>query len=514
MTTLLDVARRYKNAGIFSLNRFHVPSVSARSFLAVSRNILKQLDRSEPNQRDLAGRIWRLRTSISFTLLPFHSAQLGIDALSRGISSDIRRLPFLASEADLFGKVVSELLREDANPKLHVISMLLESCEVGSVLGVFTPMAYGRSLGRPDDDCSKSDRLVWVESPRAMRSGLFDRLLLLGGCRYLSRQAYASVFQSGSAPRIDVLLYPGETFEWSPPPTFSRGTSIRADYVRDTPFGPQSSLHEDEAAAPTIPESPSNNGNADSWEDAHAGSRTPGDGLVKSRFVMFSNGRGLFVPEDAEVLLLSDKSIDSNSELVEVHLREAREGDSMVIRAEASGYLVGAEDKELQFDHDVEVACDWRPALEEALMTAEPHEVASSMRSFGARNVGLTASIRHWADGSTYGPGGLNEFRALISVLSNSGILRIQETIDEYVADRWQRLSVLRSSRQRQAQMIRRQVLEELRSHFAKRPRTEAISVVTTTYDKVFHVCEIAAVDDKPSWVSRGRLMTLQTFSR
>jgi hypothetical protein len=380
-----------------------------------------------------------LRAYILFTLLPFDSPEMTLLPRLEGISRAAASIPGVRGEAIKLDQALRLLLAQPKNPKYQWIVNQPPAASDGSQsdgTAVLSMMAMGRTYGCP---VTSDNRLIapWpvhlINSRRTIAEGLFDKVIIPGTCHYLSPLLFTELFHEGRARTVDVLVYPGERFSLrkrlSPPESSTfRGRLMSRPTICST-----------ETTAPHESDAPDTDAwvKEGLWHLTHQGEQSPGPGLISARYILFRDGRGLFVPSTAHFLVWRDDTATEGRQLESVTVDRLAEGDWLAMQPTDTGYLLDLESAEAGFGQKMEDACDWRPALERLLLTACPEEIAEEMRAEGARGVSLEQSLRNWAEGTVYGPGYQAELRALLAVLIRSGRLSRPGDFDQYVAEHW-----------------------------------------------------------------------------
>ncbi|MBK7899703.1 MAG: hypothetical protein IPJ99_10305 [Betaproteobacteria bacterium] len=504
---------RFRNAAALRVREIPVGSPFVAEVVRLSRQVMTCLDRADPFHGAFGRRVWVLRTRILFTLLPFDHVGLSLCEILNEIADDAASIPALAKPVRDLVQATHALLEHPANPKLIRTRALLEAEAYeprGSRTGIVAAMALGRTFGWPEKPDGMPDLPAdpaIIDSRKTLASEAFGRIIVLGTCRYLSPQMFDDLFYQGRAGEINVLLYPGEYFALRNRQTLPESSVFRGRLSTTRVISSRESISDLMGG-----EEDEQGGNEESvWDIAHDGHRAPLPRHRAARYVLFRDARGIFVPEEAHLLVWkNDSSTEEDSELDSVPVARLAEGDWLVLRPSGTRYLLDLESAEEGFGQKLEEACNWQPALERLLLTRSPDVIAEEMRAAGANGRSLSQSLRNWADGSVYGPGHRGELGALFLVLMKHGKLATPADMNDYVNAHWNGLQELRSLRQRAAHSVRREICSQLSNVLGHlRVLPEDGHVVLENGVRV-QLCQVAAVDDHMAWVPPSRLMDLQ----
>lgn len=492
-----------------------IESNSIASVLKACRDLFVILDRSDAFQTKLSRKLWELRASILFTMLPFDSLELGLARRLQAVMDDAMQIPDAIEIMNSLAQGIQKLIEHPINPK-HL--WLVERSELTAgpahpeASGLVTIMAMGQNFGWPSmtgDYAELLGSIQLIDSVKALASMVFDRIIIPGTCHYLSARMYTEIFHMGRTKAVDILLYPSERFSMRdrlhpPESTIFRGrlTASRIIHTSDVFLGTDDDLgvDTDDQMKKSI------------WALTHEGLKTSGSGLHAARYILCKDGRGMFVPENKHMLVWSERINDADSSLENVRVEQVAEGDWLAIRLGDTGRLLDLASAEGGFGQKLEEVCDWRPALDALMLTYSSDQIAKEMHANGAHGLSLTNSLRSWADGSVYGPGTQNELRALLNVLISHRKLPKPDNFDQYVMDHWRGLKELRGIRVRAGMNLHNSIHRQLANALLQHVNISENQSVRLENGMQVQLCQVAAVDDQISWVPDSKLLYLQAM--
>jgi hypothetical protein len=503
-----NAVRRFNNIADMSVMERGVTSPLVGTFLAACNAILRKIDRDMPDSADLTRRLWWLRTSVLFGMTDFDHPAMALSERLESIRSHAARVPYLVTDLESLTDGVKRLIKAPENPKRNwLISNIGSSAETVGMdsreIAVFAAMTGGRS----DYSLLRSilpDQVSVIESRSQLPAHVFDRIIVLGTCQYLSMRTYTELFHTGCSRRMEVLCYPGEYF-----------------VLRERPFPPECQLSKGRLNTRHI--AVSRQGGADIseadadgelavklWDVVHDGERAQRPGRMRAKYILLSTDQGFFVPaEGYSVLVCRDGSAGEPS-LFAAGAEDLAEDDLLIIQVGNTGRMLDFLSSLAGFETKLEESCDWRSALERFLLTGTPEELAIDMHDEGAQGLALAQSIRHWAQGSVYGPGHRNELRALLSVLLAHGYLGPLVDLESFVDAHWKGLQEARGIRHRAGVKARQELLRQVLDAFGQQERLSDGQQLNLASGLVLQVHRVVAVDDRVSWVLPSQLHDLR----
>jgi hypothetical protein len=516
MSTFSIVSQIFGNVRESLFNRHEVGNNTIARMMRDSSRLFKILDRSDSVQADLSLRLWILRSSVLFTLLPFDDLSLGLMKKMEEFSQSASGLPEAALFVESIGKAVDDLVASGVNMKrewlLHTMSVD-EDADAG--VGVLCALSAGKAPGWPTE---KSLELVdqfkglkLIKSRKDLRSGVLKRIILPCACRNAPSALLAEVIHSGRSFMIDVLLYPEEKFNDSKrltPPVCSIFKGKLQKQIR------QHEIHvvRDENAFAAVDDWM----NEAFWQGIHGGDRRAAANLVSANYVLFCDGTGAFLPANGRVPTIPEnEDLSGVSDLRLVCVENVCEGDLVVLKAGDSSFLLDEASDQIMHNHGgqnlVDEATDWKSALDALLLTHSREAVAKELRERGVSISPL--SISQWAGTDLLGPGSERAFKALMGLLGDKGKLgENDQNMTEYAESRWASLQELRRVRHRAGNMIRQELLKKLYSRLCSGiGRIGNRTSINLDGDSGVEllILRVSSVDQNPAFIPPYRLCRL-----
>jgi len=506
--------RAFENAGHANLTRHEIDFHPASQVMQLSSRLFKMLDRTDPIQSEVSLRLWVLRSSILFTVLPFEDSALRLMSQMEELEQSSLGLPDAAQLIESLKKQVMDIVSVGRNPKRELFLKVLDERMGGSdgQIGVFVALSAGKPPGWPSEKSAQlsmlSDGLMMIGSRRLMRANMFGTVILPCACSNTPPALLSDLLFSGCAAQIEVLLYKGERFQ----------IPKRLELPDDGIFAGRLQMTEIAHAVNAISAESSMSAvdswvNEAFWQGLHGADRNSSHNLVPANYMLFCDGTGTFLPVDGRILTLpADGDVTDEADLCLVRVENICEGDLIVLRSGDSGFLLdeatdrimSSEDNESLF----EIATDWKEALEALLVTHSNEEVAQALRE---RDVPTNASsIRQWIGPDVLGPGNERVFRELIYLLSDKGkIKKVDGELIHYADTRWKSLQELRGVRHKAGNLIRQDLFkvlfERIKSGNGQLSDGERIHVEGLSGAELL-ILRVSSFDRNPAYVSPSRL--------
>jgi len=500
-----DATARYRNAAEIQIREVRIQTVEIGSCLSEISSLFRLIDRSDPDQRAISWKIWQLRTWLTFSLLPFDSATLALERRTEELLRDGAAYGALDSALRRLAEALGNLPRHQANPKFHWLQTEFASGSASShgIQVLVGAMALGRCFGWPeagDGNIALENPPIVVRDQGQLDGLIADRIILPGNCRGLSPRMFDAVFRRGATAQVDILLYPGESFamrEALPLPNSEIFNSVTRPprQVRVVVGAIQTTSLQDEGL--------------DEIAILHGGGTVPADGMEEARYLLCSDGRGMFVPKAKSVLVWRAPL----ASIATVPVEEIEEGDSLILQPDDRGRLLDIASERQGFGEKFEALGEWRRGLEALLLTLTPEEVALELATDGAPGSALAHSVRNWAAGVVLGPGSLDAFSALVRTLMRHGKLATPEDFESYVSAQWAQLRAVRDLRHRAGFSVSRELQELVRNALHEQTTdSEGLHTVQLGNGTSIELLTVAAADERSAWVPPGSLMKLQVM--
>lgn len=461
----------FRNAACTHTKVHKIPHAQIDELLRSCSMLFDALDRDDAFQRNLARRLWMLRATILFTLLPFDHVDLDLGQLAETVLGLAVRVPAVAEHAHQINKIAMFLRQHPSNPKhARIIELLDDDHLHGRRTAIITALSPGIVPGWPaaifDELQAHPSAPTIITSRKVLTSCVFDRIVLPSNGRNCSVRMNYDFNYACRAKVLDVFIYGRENFR---PPK-------RLFLPRCPMFGT--------ITRPDAPAEDMSVERIDGWvnDEFWAAIRNdhgeiPGnvagpvhEAVVKARYVMFADGRGTFLLEDRKVIEISDL-IDGRATVDDMtgryprkHASDLEEGDLVVLRLSGSGdYLEKVADGIIRKDGKNDLrqrATDWKSALRAALALRGVDIVAERLRSRGYP-LSFPDYVWTWTTDLVIGPRNEGEFRELIEIVAELGQLTGRNPM-EYASERWRLMHELKGYQRRAGSLIRQAMLERI----------------------------------------------------
>lgn len=466
-------SRIFENVRACCLTKHEIELPPATQLIQTSSRLFQLLDRTDPLQADVSRRLWVLRSSILFTVLPFDDPALRLLRQVTELEQSTRGLPDTSQLIESLKECVTNVVSTGRNPKREwLLRMLAESIgkDIGKI-GLLSALSAGNPPGWPLESPNYlpvlSDEITLIRSRRHLTSNVFGMVILPCACRNTPSALLSILLFCGRAANLEVLLYPGERFQLPkrltlPSDDIFAGKLQKTEIEREVILVP---VDKNLSAVDTWM-------NEAFWQGIHGAARHGSSHFVPAHYMLFCDGKGTFLPVNGRVLTLPKHGlITDESDLSSARVEDVCEGDFVVLRSGDSGSLLDeASDRIINHSGNenlFEMATDWKESLEALLVTQSKEEVAQALRERGVAT--SAASIHQWTGPDVLGPGNERVFKELIYFLANKG--KIQKEGDElisYAVSRWNSLQDLRGVRQKAGNQIRHEMFKVLFSRFGK----------------------------------------------
>lgn len=460
---------RFRNAEALNIRVVRVDYLPMANLSQHCIAIFRVLDRDDDYQADILRQVWRLRTTLSSTLLSFDDLRLGIDELVAGLSQAKESVPTIADHVAAVQRAIDQMRSGPENPKRQRAIECLNHYAAGSTavltrLSAFSTPGWPASLTTADLPASSAP--CFLSRRSQLDASTFKAVLIPAALRFAPRNILMDLFYGGRAAEVTVLLY---TFE-----------SFQAPSVLTLPCAIPT-LHTKRVGV-TVHTSSEDSGGAEKWAEnslwssmrAQHGDLLPNseeDELVGARFVLYADGSANYLPEDGRVVevsslfSLSEFSASATERLPRKAVAELEEGDIVMLRVAGSGdYLEEVADSLLADagQQDLrQAAIAWKIYIYQALRSAGEGVVGRLIRNRGV-TLRSPKYLWEWAGNSVMAPQDLETFRILLQVAGE--ILGNDQLIEVGYADHlWQNMEKVKSFQQRAGAAIRAALVERVK---------------------------------------------------
>lgn len=507
--------RIYENARLSSLTRHEIEQPTVTRLIQASSRFFEMLDRADPIQAEISRRLWVLRSTILFTLLPFDDTGLDLlhqlNQLEQSSLSIPDAMPMIVS----LKNCITDICNVGRNPKREwLINMLAENTgdEINKI-GILAALSSGRTPGWPYEKLAMlseiDERLLPVISRKDMKKNIYQTLILPCACSNVPHSFLSDLLFSGIAAKIDVLLYSAEKFR----------VPKRLALPKDGIFSSRLQKSKIDSDVVIVPNDAGTSAvdtwvNEAFWQGLHGAARRGSHDLSPARYLLFCDGTGTFLPEDGHVTTLPvHGKVNSEDDLYMLRVEDVSEGDMVVLRSgdsgllldDASERLLGREENDNLFD----VATDWKSALDALLVTHSTEEVAKELLERGVST--SAASIHQWAGPDVLGPGNERVFNELINLLADKGkIKKAGVELTNYASSCWQGLQAFRGLHHKAGNLIRQDLFKALFSRYGNGkvrdglPDRESIHIDGNSRVELL-VLRVASIDNNTAYIQPSR---------
>ena len=516
LATLFSKTNRvFENARLTSLVRHEIEFPLIARFNQISSNLFQMLDRSDSIQADISRRLWVLRSTFLFTILPFHDSALRLELQMKELRFAAESTPETNALIESLGRCISEIVTDTANPKREWLIRFVTGSAENDLehTGILTALSAGVAPGWPVEKSLELKELIGlmmpIESRKTLKSNVFQRVILPCACSNVSPYLISDLLFSGVARKFDVLLYPGEKFQ------IPKRLCLPSDDLFSSRL--QKTQIEREVLVVNGNESVNDDSwiNEAFWQGLHGAARDSSYGCSSARYILFSDGAGAFFPADGRVITLpADGNVTSESDLCLLPVENISEGDIVVVRSGDSGFLLDTASNRImgrsENDTLFHTATTWKEPLDALLVTHTCEEVAIALSERGVST--RAASIKQWVGPEVLGPKDEHVFRALLNLLAEKNKIQKSEAdLTNYVDQCWYALQSLRGLHQKAGNLIRQDLFKALFKRFRDRNTLAVFSARETIYlegdtGAALLIMRVHSVDNSIAYISPSRL--------
>lgn len=461
----------FENARQFKAIRHQLPGFSPVEELynEVSRISRLLHDTQDESAASIRYQVWRLRSTIELSLLPYDDEDLSLPEQIEGLESLVSYFPVLIKPFERIKEIILFLMENPENPKRKAVFRLLNEADekvrrIGlvSALTRWTIPGWSNRLWLEIEHMTR--KCSRISSVNILKNNSFDLIILPSGGKY-SSLTY-DLFHGYRAPRIDLVFY--------------RHEPLRIPEIRKLPPGSYTVRSEE---CPEIPENSSELYQVDEWVEKHFWEKIR-DGalresfsgvspeirhiLVNARLVLLANRAKVFLGEDRKVIEISE-ILEGGRDLKKFprcRVSQLKAGALIVLRTSGSGeYLddVANSLMEAKGRGDlIETALNWKKVLLSALTTYGSELIAERLKDRG-HGIRDHRYIWMWTTDQVIRPESRELFMSLISIMEELDFNLPNNDPVRYANEKWQQMRELIHFRRVAGQKIRAVLLERLR---------------------------------------------------
>jgi len=435
----------------------------------VSKIFLLLRDAQDESARTIKYGIWRLRSTIELSLLPFDDEELLLGDQVERIQSEIRYYPDVQPFFERISKIISFLDENPVNPKREfVFRLLIETNEQGIGVGLITYLRRGGIpgwSGKLWTDIRKIAPLCRaIPSSSVLKNKIFDKIILPSGGQYSPLNH--DIFYGYRTSVIDMVFYKKEPLGIKkvrklPQGSYPVGTQKRPE----TPPFIEEVKQIDDWVEEDFWERIRDEAIKESFSGVpHLDRYT----LVKARLVLLANKARVLLEEDHKVIEISGvlKGETDVKKFPRCKTNQLKRGDLIVLRTSGSGdYLNDIAKSLMKADGCQDLiknAMNWKEILYGALTTFGSEFIASRLKVRG-HNLRDHKYIWIWTTDHVIRPESSELFVDLISILEELECNLPENTHEKYAEEKWRQMAKVIHFRRVAGKKIRAALLEQLR---------------------------------------------------
>ena len=463
-------------------------------------------DEESQDANEMRVEVWRLRTSVLYSLVKFDDPALDIREIGQAIVTRGVRFPALRARCNKLAALVQALEGHALNPKRDKVRAELQRhAGDGRKIALVVALARNHLPAFSDnlirDFQSLGQGIQFVTSRRQLLSSIFDHIVVPFGT---SQCALANEVLCGyRAPAATVIAYRSEKMTPGRRVRLPCAISERdrsEEFVEDSDYQPN-----DEALSD----------NDDFWSAikqrevaATVDGTTDTAYFLPARGVLLTNGAHVFLRDDSKVIEISDwvegrRSMDNiEKRFPRTPVRKLQTGDLIVLRVQGSGdYLTEVADKLMRRDGKRglrDSAVNWKHPLKEVLTKYGSRWFLQQLQKRGF-SVANHTYIWKWTSDEVISPQKESLFFEIIAILDDCGATRGEHDTLEAAKEQWQEIKELKKYQMKAGQKIRRNLLRRLRTLVGESPEigSEYELQIPGVSAGTLAIVRIASVDTK-----------------
>jgi hypothetical protein len=479
MQTPFELAQRiFQNASNFSIQCYTISDYPpVEELIKETRKWFSELENEDDDSfKSIRIKIWRLRASVVYSLLPFDSKELGIAEQLQSLQREAAYVPFLQERVDRLTKILQFLLVTSGNPKREKVFELLRACpEKGRGTGIVVSLVRGATPGWSktvaDEILNLARECEFIQGSKGLKRRTYQQLILPGSGRL--SPVVADLYHGCRTERLDIVVYKMEGVYTPRKRSLPKGTYVKRKPLKLLP-------------AAEYQEQPSSETQMDEWVQRRfwesLREHLPGgmssvdqdrEFFVKARIVILTDNRKVCLREDMHIIEISEL-VDGQTDFETSGRRyprrrvdQLKEGDLIVLRTSGSGeYLVDFANALMEADGRGNLratALDWKPLLREALLVHGSEKISGLLTSKG-HNVGNHRYIWMWTTDLVIRPKSQSLFLDLMNILDSLGFGLKEGDPFAAAAQRWKKMKEIIRYHVTAGQRIRLSLLDRLRN--------------------------------------------------
>lgn len=513
------VDRQYEHANHGSTKKIILNFPPAAVISSACGRIFSQLEREDDYQRLAARKAWLIKATVLQTMLEFDDSRLGIIDMAEAMKNFASTIPAIGSAVEVLVKAINSLVATPRNPKREwFMSELNTQGQAGAPNGILIGLQGASTPGWPATlslpDGFVNNGVVLVRNRKELKEKIFRKLVIPGTLKFTARPLVYDILYGGRYSELIFLAYSSEVIYFPQP------IPLPVDGLFKT------SIRELNPISLEIHDAPDEK--IDQWANESIWSElrslnidlTPlsdNDVFIQSRFVLFADGSGTFLPDNKSVTELSELfDRNRNQEIEEDRMprksiRDLEESDLVMLRLSGSGdYLDdvanGLMEKE-GHSHLRSEATEWKLILYRSIKKYGEGVVAKTGKENGLQ-LRSANYLWAWAGDDVIAPYDFNTFLKLIETIAHLDPDAFDMDIKEYARIKWEKMELVKSFHARAGSTIRAKLLSRVNELIKERRHIETVEIIElpgVTSGKM-GLLRVAAVDTKPVSVPESKL--------
>ena len=398
--------------------------------------------------------IWKIRSTVVFSLVPFDDNQLLLSDQISSLVNDTKYVPFLKDKVAEIERIIEYLILNPNNPKREAVTKILsDSCYDNKKIGLITNIVRGTIPGWDEKSLLSlkdyNQNLELISSKKILINSIYKKLILSAGgnlCPYLS-----SLYYSFRSKYLDIIVYNKEYVRYPEKKELPLSDFILtksredAESVIDTKNQVNESLTEEELLA-----------QKSFWDHMRKSifekssesdySKITYEFLVDSRLVLLENNTKIYLRNDMYIIEISDYidgaiGIDEKvKKFPRKMVKNLDDGDLIVLRTTGSGdYLYEVANSLMRNDLRFglyEKSTEWKEQLKKALEDKGSLYFFDKLKLKG-HNISNHQYIWNWTTEYVIRPQSKQLFIDLIIILNLEGYISTEKDIEIYANEKW-----------------------------------------------------------------------------
>ena len=449
-------------------------------------------DELDDSADDLRISVWRLKSTIELSILPFDSPNLNLSQLLNEVALAGRFYPELKTHLDSLSEFVKWLTNNPQNPKQTEVITTINSINSDRKIGIASRLTRGRIPGWDDGGWSEflsllknsannlskdSPACTKIISVSTLKNDLFDLILVpSGGSAVPFRRDLYTLF---SAPEILMICYSNEK-------KYTYSLKKLPPGCLKFNFKPKHKENEftDETSSESV--------HIDDWFDnnywdltrkkiliGHDDVDSTGNAqfTVRGRLALLGAKKGVYFCDDHKVIEISDLvegriGIDDfGNKYPRKAVQQLKRGNLVVLRTSGSGDALDDVSTSLMMNDNkfglLDSSCAWKVLLQKAL---EQHgtDAVASMLARNGHQIRNPHYLWMWTTKMVIKPESKETFVDLIRIINNLGYDLSSDSPEKYAHEKWEEMHDLVRYRMKAGQKIRVALLDTLRNFIKK----------------------------------------------